>query len=195
MVGKLQKVDLRTVWENEATDFTPWLLQNSDYLSEVIGIDLELSASEHGVGPYSVDLIGRDASNDCVVIIENQIENTDHKHLGQLITYAANTDATVIIWIAKKFTDEHRQAIDYLNSLSGESNKGRFYGVEVSAVRIGDSQPAAQFEVIARPNTAKTPLKSPNSIRRWANLPGLQEFPRYLQTNAVFLDALHLTNH
>ena len=155
-VGKLEKVDLRTVWENEATDFTPWLLQNADYLSEVLGIDLELSASEHGVGPYSVDLIGRDASSDCVVIIENQIEKTDHKHLGQLITYAANTDATVIVWIAKKFTDEHRQAIDFLNSLSSESNKGRFYGIEVSAVRIGDSQPAAQFDVVARPNDAHT---------------------------------------
>jgi hypothetical protein len=155
-IGKLEKVELRTVWENEASDFTPWLLQNAEYLSEVLNMDLELSASEHGVGPYSVDLIGRDASNDCVVIIENQLEKTDHRHLGQLITYAATTDAVVIVWIAKKFTDEHRQAIDFLNSLSNESNKGRFYGIEVSAVRIGNSLPAAQFEVVARPNDAHT---------------------------------------
>lgn len=153
-VGKLVKVPLRSVWENEATDFTPWLLQNPDYLAEALGIELELTADEHGVGPYSVDLIGRDTSNNAVVIIENQIEKTDHKHLGQLITYAANTDAVVVVWIAKEFTEEHRQAIDYMNSLCGDSGKGRFYAIEVSAVRIGDSQPAAQFEVIARPNDA-----------------------------------------
>lgn len=153
-VGKLVKVPLRSVWENEATDFTPWLLQNPDYLSDALGIEVELSASEHGVGPFSVDLIGRDTNTNDVVIIENQIEKTDHKHLGQLITYAANTDAIVVVWIAKEFTEEHRQAIDYLNALGGDSGKGRFYGIEVSAVQIGDSQPAAQFEVIARPNDA-----------------------------------------
>ena len=155
-VGKLIEVPLRDVWEREDTAFTPWLLQNPDYLSDALGIEIELNAAEHDVGPYSVDLIGRDISNNAVVIIENQIEKTDHKHLGQLITYAANTDAAVVVWIAKEFTDEHRQAIDYMNSLSGDSGKGRFFGIEVSAVRIGDSQPAVQFDVVARPNDSHT---------------------------------------
>lgn len=151
-VGKLTEVSLRDVWEREDTAFTPWLLQNPDYLSDALGMEIELTAAEHDVGPYSVDLIGRDLSNNAVVIIENQLDKTNHKHLGQLITYAANTDAVVVVWIAKEFTDEHRQAIDYMNSLSGDSGKGRFFGIEVSAVKIGDSQPAVQFDVVARPN-------------------------------------------
>lgn len=155
-IGKLIKVPLRVVWEREDTGFTPWLLHNPEYLSDALGIDVELTAAEHGVGPYSVDLIGRDLSNNAVVIVENQIEKTDHIHLGQLITYAANTDAVVVVWIAKKFTEEHRQAIDYMNSLSGDSGKGRFFGIEVSAVRIGESEPAVQFDVVARPNDSHT---------------------------------------
>jgi hypothetical protein len=153
-VGKIVEVDLRDVWKKEATGFTPWLLKNPGYISQSLGIEVELMSSEHGVGPFSVDLIGRDVNTGDIVIIENQIEKTDHKHLGQLITYAANTDAVVIVWIARKFTDEHRQAIDYLNALGGDSGKGRFYGIEVSAIRIGDSLPAPLFEVVAKPNDA-----------------------------------------
>lgn len=151
-LGRIEVVSIRDIWPNEASDFTPWLLHNPDYLSEALGIDVELVQRESGVGPYAVDLIGRDLTNETTLIVENQLGRTDHVHLGQLITYAANTDAVTVVWVARNFTDEHRQAIDYLNNLAGDSGKGYFYGVEVSAIRIGNSPPAARFTVIASPN-------------------------------------------
>lgn len=151
-VGKLRKVPLREVWVHEARDFTPWLAANSELLGDVLGLDIEITQTEQQVGPYAVDVIGRDLTNNSVLIVENQLEKTNHGHLGQLITYAANTDAVTIVWIAKEFTDEHRQAVDYLNDLAGDSGKARFYAVEVSAVRIDDSAPAALLEIVAQPN-------------------------------------------
>lgn len=151
-LGQIETVSLREIWPNEASDFTPWLLAHPEYLSEALGIDIELVRRESGVGPYAVDLIGRDLTNETTLIVENQLGRTDHNHLGQLITYAANTDAITVVWVARNFTDEHRQAVDYLNNLAGDSGKGYFYGVEVSAIRIGDSLPAARFTVVASPN-------------------------------------------
>ena len=98
-------------------------------------------------------MIGRDLTNNSVLVVENQLTLTDHGHLGQLVTYAANTDAATVIWIALSFSEEHRQAIEFLNDLSGE--KVRFFGVEIGAVRIGDSVPAPRFTVVARPNDAR----------------------------------------
>jgi hypothetical protein len=151
-VGKLRKVKLRDVWEHEANDFTPWLAANPDVLGEVLGLEVEFTESEKQVGPYAVDVIGRDLTHDSVLIVENQLEKTNHTHLGQLVTYAANTDAVTVVWIAREFTDEHRQAIDYLNELAGDSGKARFYAVQVSAVQIDDSAPAALLELVAQPN-------------------------------------------
>jgi len=151
-VGKLRKVELRDVWKHEARDFTPWLAANPDVLGEVLGLEVELTHSEQQVGPYAVDIIGRDLTHNSVLIVENQLEKTDHTHLGQLITYAANTDAVTVVWVAKEFTDEHRQAIDYLNELAGDSGTARFYAVQVSAVQINDSAPAALLELVSQPN-------------------------------------------
>jgi len=151
-VGKLRKVKLRDVWEHEAKDFTPWLAANADVLGEVLGLEVEFTQSEQQVGPYAVDIIGRDLTHNSVLIVENQLEKTNHTHLGQLITYAANTDAVTVVWVAKEFTDEHRQAIDYLNELAGDSGAARFYAVQVSAVKIDSSAPAALLELVAQPN-------------------------------------------
>jgi hypothetical protein len=151
-VGKLRKVKLRDVWEHEAKDFTPWLAANADVLGEVLGLEVEFTQSEQQVGPYAVDIIGRDLTHNSVLIVENQLEKTNHSHLGQLITYAANTDAVTVVWVARDFTDEHRQAVDYLNELAGDSGVARFYAVQVSAVQIDDSAPAALLEVVAQPN-------------------------------------------
>lgn len=151
-VGKLRKVKLRDVWEHEAKDFTPWLAANADVLGEVLELEVEFTQSEQQVGPYAVDIIGRDLTHNSVLIVENQLEKTNHTHLGQLITYAANTDAVTVVWVAKEFTDEHRQAIDYLNKLAGDSGSARFYAVQVSAVQINDSDPAPLLELVAQPN-------------------------------------------
>ena len=139
--GRLTAVDPRVVWPREAQDFTPWLLEHADSLADVLGIDLELTANEHPVGGFAQDLIGKDVTNGCVLIVENQLTVTNHVHLGQLLTYAAGTDTATIVWIAMSFREEHRQAVDWLNSLEGED--ARFFGIEIGAVRVGESPASA----------------------------------------------------
>lgn len=157
-LGRIERLDLRTVWPHEALSLTPWLLANGDVLADVLGIDLELTAAEHGVGPLSLDLVGRDLTNDCVLIVENQLTPTDHDHLGKLITYAAGTDAQTVVWLAPSFREEHREALDLLNNLGGE--QVRFFGVELSAVRIADSPPAPLLELRVEPNDWHAQLSS-----------------------------------
>lgn len=151
-LGRLERVDLRHVWENEAGDFTPWLAQeeNIALLSDTIGIDLEVEAQEKNVGPFRADILCKDTANDQWVLIENQLERTDHSHLGQLITYAAGLNAVTIVWIADRFTDERRAALDWLNEMSGENIT--FFGLEVELWRIGESDVAPKFNVKSSPN-------------------------------------------
>ena len=149
-VGRLERVDARTVWAHEERDFTPWLLAHADYLGEALGIDLEMEAAEHRVGPFELDLLGRDLANGAVLIAENQLAPTDHGHLGQLLTYAAGTDAGTIIWIATHVGEQHRQAIDWLNQRTDEETS--FWAVELELLRIGTSVPAPHFKVVAAPN-------------------------------------------
>jgi len=149
-VGHLEAVDVRSVWKHEALDFTPWILNNADRLSDALGINLELRASEHPIGSFTLDIIGVDLDSGHTVIVENQLERPDHGHLGQLLTYAGGTHPKTIVWISTEFREEHRAALDWLNEQTDE--EVNFFGVQISAVRIGNSQPAALFEVVARPN-------------------------------------------
>jgi hypothetical protein len=151
-LGRLEKIDLRTFWKKESTDFTPWLAkdENIQMLSEVIGIELEVQSQEESVGPFSADILCKDTINDHFVLIENQLERTDHTHLGQLMTYAAGLDAVTIIWIAQKFTEEHRAALDWLNRITDETFT--FFGIEIELYRIGNSDPAPMFNVVSKPN-------------------------------------------
>ena len=141
--------DLRRVWPNEAADFTPWLAENIGRLGEALGMDLEVDAQEASVGSYALDILAHDG-NGRRVVIENQLEDTDHRHLGQLLTYAAGFDANVIVWIARNFQDEHREALDLLNRRTGEDTE--FFGIEVELWRIDDSRPAVNFKLVATPN-------------------------------------------
>lgn len=120
MLGKLEKVELRQIWQNEGQDFTPWLAgkENLEMLGEVIGMELELEAQEKNVGPFRADILCKNIEDESLVLIENQIERTDHKHLGQLLTYAAGLQSVTIIWVASKFTEEHRATLDWLNEIS-----------------------------------------------------------------------------
>jgi Domain of unknown function (DUF4268) len=149
-LSRLEDVVPTEVWRYEAHDFTPWLLTNHDVLAKVLGIDLELTANEHPVGSFALDLIGRDLTNDCVLIVENQLTVTDHSHLGQIMTYAAGTDAATVVWLATGFREEHRAALDWLNILA--QGNARFFGVEIGAVRIEESPVAPLFKVIVQPN-------------------------------------------
>ena len=149
-LGRLTNVPPRDVWTHEAHDFTPWLLQNVDVLSDLLGMDLVLDVAEHSVGGFSLDLLGRDLSNDSVVIVENQLAESDHGHLGQILTYAAGTNPTTIVWINTGFRPEHRAALDWLNEHTDPDT--RFFGVEIEVVRIGNSPPAPNFRLVAEPN-------------------------------------------
>lgn len=157
-LGRLEFINPRDVWPDEARNFTPWLFDNADYLQEVLGIDIELERAEHPVGAFSLDLFGRDITNGGKLIIENQLERTDHRHLGQLLTYAAGTKAGTIVWVAPSFRDEHRDALDYLNENS--SGDIRFFGVKLRVAIIGDSDPAPDFELIAQPSDWFTKVRT-----------------------------------
>jgi hypothetical protein len=123
---------------------------NISLLADTLGMDLEVEAQEKSVGPYRADIVCKDTTDGSLVLIENQLEKTDHTHLGQLMTYAAGLDAVTIVWIAERFTDEHRAALDWLNEITGE--KVSFFGLEIELWKIGTSPIAPKFNVVSKPN-------------------------------------------
>lgn len=151
-LGRLEEVPVRDVWHNEAAEFTPWLArpENLDLLSSALGLELAVESTESAVGPFRADLVCRDAASDHLVLIENQLERTDHTHLGQLLTYAAGLDAVSVVWISPELLEEHRAALDWLNRMTVPGL--RFFGVEVELWRIGDSLSAPRFNLVSRPN-------------------------------------------
>jgi len=156
-LGRLEEVSLREAWSDEARDFTPWLLANADRLGEALNMDLNLKQAEYAVGDFSLDLIGEDIATGQRVIIENQLERSDHRHLGQLLTYAGGTEPAIIIWLAQTFREEHIAAFTWLNSLTG-TDIG-FFAVEIDVFQIGDSALAPHFTVVARPNEWERTLR------------------------------------
>lgn len=152
MLGKIKNVNPRKIWKNEAYDFTPWLAENLEQIGEAIGLELEFESKEVSVGPFSADILAKDAGTDKFVVIENQLEKTNHDHLGKCITYASVLDASAVIWVAPKFTDQHKKALDWLNDHT--SDEIGFYGVKVELWQIDDSQPAVKFNVVSEPNIA-----------------------------------------
>lgn len=151
-LGRLVRVDLREVWLSETTDFTPWLAQeqNIAILSDAIGIDLEVEAQEKEVGPFRADILCKDTATSNWVLVENQLERTDHSHLGQLLTYAAGLQAVGIVWVAERFTEEHRAALDWLNEITDD--RFNFLALEIELWRIGESPIAPKFNVVCKPN-------------------------------------------
>jgi hypothetical protein len=150
-LGKITPVDPRIVWPKEEKDFTPWLADNIGELSEAVGIELEVKEKEKKVGNYELDIYAVDKDNpDNVIIIENQLTETDHKHLGQLMAYAAGLDARFVIWICPEIRDEHKVTIEWLNQITTESVG--FFLVRVEVIRVDNSLPAVRFEVEVAPS-------------------------------------------
>jgi hypothetical protein len=147
MIGRLQRVPLREVWNNEAQDFTPWLQENLEVLNESLDIHLSNAEREQTAGTFSVDLVAEDDTGN-PVIIENQLEKSDHEHLGKLITYLTALGAKTAIWIVSDPRSEHVSAISWLN----ESRAASFYLLKVEAVKIGDSPPAPLLTLIVGPS-------------------------------------------
>ncbi|MDC7685090.1 DUF4268 domain-containing protein [Asticcacaulis sp. BYS171W] len=150
-LGKLLILKAAEVWGNEPQIFTPWLSQNLELLSEALQIEeLELKGTEVSAGDFRLDILAEDGEG-FPVIIENQFGATDHKHLGQLISYVASLkNRATVVWVAERFKEDHRAAIDWLNSSTSEDYD--FFAVEVEALKIGDSDPAPYFNVVAKPN-------------------------------------------
>ena len=149
-LGRLTSEHPHEVWANEAKHFTPWLAKNINLLNEVLGLELEIEQREAPVGAFAVDLFGKEVGTGRPVIIENQLEKTDHTHLGQLLTYAAGLDAGIVIWVSPDVRDEHREAIHWLNSQTGDAVA--FFAVELEMLRIDGSLPAPRFNVVAEPS-------------------------------------------
>lgn len=151
-LGILKTVAPRQKWINEARDFTPWLSNNIEELGNALGLELEVENIEVAVGPYSADILAKDTGTGQYVVIENQLEKTNHDHLGKAITYASVLDASTIIWIATDFTPEHRKALDWLNDHTSENIS--IYGVQLELWQIDDSKAALKFNVVCKPNDA-----------------------------------------
>jgi hypothetical protein len=175
--GELKRLDLRTIWNNEAINFTPWLAENIDILGKEIGMDLQLVDQEAPVGGFALDILATDSGTGRTVIIENQFGKTDHDHLGKVITYASGYNAYAVIWVAETIREEHRQALDWLNQRTDENSL--FFGIVVELIQIDESQPAYSFRLVVFPNewqkksrlrSSKAPSKKVEAYREFFQL-------------------------
>ncbi|MCL2044340.1 MAG: DUF4268 domain-containing protein [Treponema sp.] len=148
--GTLKTVDIRKIWPSEPSNFTPWLAENINKLSQILGKDLEIVQTEYAVGDFSADIVAKDLSSSSIVVIENQYGTSDHKHLGQMLLYCAGINASCVVWIAESFKDEHRKTIEWLNN--NTVNNIEFYAVELEIIQIDDSRPVPLFKIIESPN-------------------------------------------
>jgi hypothetical protein len=151
-LGQLKKIDLREAWKHEAHEFTKWLAQeeNLRLLADEIGFELKLIQVEAAVGDFNADILAEEENTGRKIIIENQLEVTNHSHLGQIITYASGYDAGVVVWVVKDVREEHRQAIDWLNNHTDDTIE--FYLVKIELWQIAESPYAPKFDVICKPN-------------------------------------------
>lgn len=152
-LAKLKEIkDLRKVWPHEALDFTPWLAEeeNLSILADAVGLEITVNETESSVGDFNVDIFATETGTDRKIIIENQLEDTNHDHLGKLITYASGKSADIIIWVVKKAREEHRSAIEWLNNHTDENIA--FFLLEIKLYQIGNSDIAVKFDVIEKPN-------------------------------------------
>lgn len=151
-IGFLKEVEVRDLWKHEQYDFSNWLAQeeNMNYLGDVLGLTLTDIDKEVFVGAYRCDIVAKDEASGIKVIIENQLEASNHDHLGKIITYASGLNANVIVWIVTQAREEHRAAIEWLNNNTG--NDLSFFLIELHAYKIGESLPAPKFEIVEKPN-------------------------------------------
>lgn len=150
-LGTLKEItDLRSIWPHEALNFTPWVAENVDLLADAVGLDITVDETESSVGDFNVDIYASETGTDRKIIIENQLEDTDHDHLGKLITYASGKGADVVIWVVKHAREEHKAAVEWLNNHTDD--KIGFFLCEIKLFQIGDSQIAPAFTVVERPN-------------------------------------------
>ena len=183
-LGTLKKItDLRSIWPHEALNFTPWVAESVDLLAD---LDITVDETESSVGDFNVDIYASETGTDRKIIIENQLEDTDHDHLGKLITYASGKGADVVIWVVKHAREEHKAAVEWLNNHTDD--KIGFFLCEIKLFQIGDSQIAPAFTVVERPNDWTKEIRktaSANSTQQ-QRLEYWQAFNDYAFTDANF---------
>lgn len=159
-LSRIKKIDLRQVWRHEALDFTNWLAEaeNLSLLSDTVGIDISLLETEASVGKFNVDILAEEENTGRKIIIENQLETTNHAHLGQIITYASGYDAEIVVWIVREVREEHKKAVDWLNEITDE--KINFFAIKMEVWQIGDSDYAPRFSVVSEPNDWAKQIKA-----------------------------------
>ena len=186
-LGTLKKItDLRSIWPHEALNFTPWVAENVDLLADAVGLDITVDETESSVGDFNVDIYASETGTDRKIIIENQLEDTDHDHLGKLITYASGKGTDVVIWVVKHAREEHKAAVEWLNNHTDD--KIGFFLCEIKLFQIGDSQIAPAFTVVERPNDWTKEIRktaSANSTQQ-QRLEYWQAFNDYAFTDANF---------
>lgn len=189
-LGKLEKItNLREVWKNEATDFTKWLVKenNIKLLSEELGFNITVDKTEASTGRYNVDIKAHEEETDKTIIIENQLEMTNHDHLGKVIVYSAGFDADIQIWVVKDVRDEHKQAVDWLNEHSDEHIN--IFLVQIELWKIGDSLIAPKFQIISKPNNWAKAIRK-NVSKNMSNASTIQlnfweDFKNYCEDKKV----------
>lgn len=179
--GKLESFPVRHAWKDEARHFTPWLADNLDHISDLIGMPLELTGTEVAVDRFSADILARNPEDGSDVLIENQLEATDHRHLGQIMTYLAGLEAKTVIWIAPEFREPHLTAIRWLNEHTADGFS--FFAVRLSLFRIGASPYAPMLELVEKPDEFE------RSIRRKADTEGAAFYDIKEEFWRAFLDA------
>lgn len=179
-LSHIEKVELRKVWAHEAQDFTKWLAEeeNLTALGEAIGIDLELIETESNVGSFSADIFAQEIGSGKKVVIENQLEDTNHDHLGKIITYAAGKEAELVVWIVARARDEHKQAIEWLNQHTDV--EFGFFLIEIELWKIDGSNPAPRFNIIERPNDWAKAVKASEGYSETERM-RLQYWQRYAE--------------
>ena len=155
---KQKQINPRRMWPNEALNFTPWLAENISELGEKIGMELEVVGQEVSVGPYSADILAKDINTDSYIVIENQLEKTNHDHLGKSITYASALNAKTIVWIATDFTEEHKKALDWLNDNTNEDLS--FWGIQLELWQIAEDTASMRLNIVSTPSTNVKTIKS-----------------------------------
>ncbi len=182
-LGKFERVELKDYWKHEASDFTPWLADNMELLSDALDIDLDLEGTEVPIGIYKADIIAKDINTGGTVVIENQLDKSDHAHLGKMLTYAAGKDAFAVVWVCRNITDEHRRAIDWLNKSTQQGVN--FFALEIELWKIDNSLPAPKFNMVCKPNEWPPPdgISPPQTLQKqfWE---GLRD---YMQEAGTFL--------
>ena len=181
--GNLKSIDLRRIWPREDENFTPWLFkeENLTRLADVLNMKLDPLEKEMEVGQFYADIVCRNTTDNSLVVIENQLEETDHSHLGKVLTYAAALRAFTVIWVAAEFANEHSDTLNWLNE--NMSDHFQFFGVKLELIQVDNSCPTPKFTIIAKPNNWIRPvIEADSRTRFWS------EFHKHLTESNSLLD-------